>query len=117
MTIMIFAFFKFAWALRLSHYTVIMMGATPEPTGEDSARRLDHAKRTAQLLGLVGEHSNQGLRSFYYTIAGLMWFFHPLAFMAATTWVLLILLRRDFMSHSRSILRGDNGPATPASTP
>lgn len=107
MTIMIFAFFKFAWAFRLSHYTVIMMGATPEPNAEDAAGRIDHARRAARLLGLVGEHSNQGLRSFYYTIAGLMWFFHPVAFIISTTWVLLILLRRDYLSHSRRILRGD----------
>lgn len=106
MAIMTFTFFKFAWAFRLSHYTVIMMGATPEYNSEDKAARIDHAGRTAALLGLVGEHSNRGLRSFYYTIAGLMWFYHPAAFMAATTWVVLILLRREYMSASRDIIRG-----------
>jgi uncharacterized membrane protein len=106
MMIMIYAFFKFAWAFRLSHYTVMMMGATPPHDHPDVAARLDHANRTAELLGLVGWHSNLGLRSFYYTIAGLMWFFHPVAFMVASTWVILILTRRDFFSHSRAILRG-----------
>lgn len=106
MMIMVFAFFKFAWAFRLSHYTVIMMGATPAHDSPDAAARLDHATRTADLLGLVGAHSNQGLRSFYYTIAGLMWFFHPVAFKIAATWVVLILVRRDFYSHSRNLLRG-----------
>lgn len=109
MFIMVVAFFKFAWAFRLSHYTVIMMGATPEPTSPDPEARLDHARRTGALLGLVGAHSNEGLRSFYYTIAGLMWFFHPVAFMIAATWVVLILLRRDFLSHSRAIIHG-GGP-------
>lgn len=106
MMIMIYAFFKFAWAFRLSHYTVMMMGATPEHNSPDASARLDHAKRTAELLGLVGWHSNLGLRSFYYTIAGLMWFFHPIAFKIAATWVVLILIRRDFFSHSRAILKG-----------
>jgi uncharacterized membrane protein len=106
MMIMIYAFFKFAWAFRLSHYTVMMMGATPPHDDRDAAARLDHAKRTAELLGLVGWHANLGLRSFYYTIAGLMWFFHPLAFIVAATWVVLILIRRDFFSHSRAILKG-----------
>lgn len=106
MMVMTYAFFKFAWAFRLSHYTVMMMGATPAHDCPDPAARLDHAERTAKLLGLVGWHSNLGLRSFYYTIAGLLWFFHPLAFMAAATWVVLILVRRDFFSNSRAILRG-----------
>lgn len=108
MVIMVYAFFKFAWAFRLSHYTVIMMGATPPHDHTPASARIDHAERTAALLGLVGAHSNEGLRSFYYLIAGLMWFFHPLAFAVATTWVMLILLRRDFRSHSRDILRGPN---------
>jgi uncharacterized membrane protein len=106
MMIMIYAFFKFAWAFRLSHYTVMMMGATPAHDSPDAEGRLRHAYRTAELLGVVGSHSNMGLRSFYYTIAGLMWFFHPVAFMVATTWVVIILVRRDFYSHSRAILRG-----------
>ena len=106
MMIMIYAFFKFAWAFRLSHYTVMMMGATPAHDSPDAEGRLRHAYRTAELLGLVGSHSNLGLRSFYYTIAGLMWFFNPFAFMVATTWVVIILVRRDFYSHSRAILRG-----------
>jgi len=108
MSIMVFAFFKFAWAFRLSHYTVIMMGATPPPSYNREAR-ISHARRVASLLGLVGEHSNRGMRSFYYTIAGLFWFFHPVAFIAATTGVLVILLRRDYWSMSRSILRGEAG--------
>lgn len=106
MAIMTFAFFKFAWAFRLSHYTVIMIGATPASGSDDETVRQNHALRTARLLGLVGQHSNYGLRSFYYTIAGLMWFYHSVAFMAATTWVVLILMRREYMSTSRSLLRG-----------
>ena len=106
MMIMIYAFFKFAWAFRLSHYTVMMMGATPPHNHPDAAVRRSHAERTAELLGLVGWHSNLGLRSFYYTIAGLMWFYHPVAVIIAASWVVLILTRRDFFSHSRAILKG-----------
>ena len=106
MMIMIYAFFKFAWAFRLSHYTVMMMGATPPHDHPDAVARRRHAERTAELLGLVGWHSNLGLQSFYYTIAGLMWFFHPVALIIAASWVVLILTRRDFFSHSRAILKG-----------
>lgn len=104
--IFIYAFFKFAWAFRLSHYTGIMIGSTPLLKGDNEADCRQHAERAARLIGIAAEHTNSGLRSFYYAIAALGWFFHPLAFIAATTWVLMILVRRDFFSRSNSVLAG-----------
>lgn len=102
--IFVYAFFKFAWAFRLSHYAAIMIGATPllDAGNRETCER--HAMRTARLIGIAAEHSNGGLRAFYYAIAGMAWFFHPLAFVAATTWVVLILVRRDFFSRSRRLI-------------
>ncbi len=102
--IFMYAFFKFAWAFRLSHYTAIMIGATPQPEEADAATREAHAARTAGLIGIAAEHANSGLRSFYYAMAAMCWFFHPAAFAAATTWVVAILLRRDFFSRARDVL-------------
>lgn len=112
MAIFIFAFFKFAWAFRLGHYTAIMIGATPLlPRDGASAEATDacraHAVRTAKVAGLAADHGNGGLRSFYYAIAAMAWFFHPVAFVVATTWVLAILVRRDFFSRSRRLIAGD----------
>jgi len=102
--IFIYAFFKYAWAYRLSQYTAILIGATPL-LGEDNEGAVDsHVARTAQLAGIAAEHANMGLRSFYYAIAAFGWMFHPLVFIAATTWVLGILVRRDFFSRSKHIL-------------
>ncbi|HEU4379156.1 MAG TPA: DUF599 domain-containing protein [Hyphomicrobiaceae bacterium] len=106
MGIFVYAFFKFAWAFRLSHYASIMIGATPEPGATDGAVREDHAERTARLVGLAAEHANSGIRSFYHAMAALAWFFHPLLFMLATTWVILILARRDFFSRSLRLIAG-----------
>jgi uncharacterized membrane protein len=102
----IYAFFKFAWAFRLSHYTAIMIGATPIADGRNQLECESHALRTAGLIGLAGEHANNGLRAFYYAIAVLAWFFHPLAFIGVTVWVLAILIRRDFFSRSRRLIAG-----------
>ncbi|MGE0700192.1 MAG: DUF599 domain-containing protein [Hyphomicrobiaceae bacterium] len=102
--IFVFAFFKFAWAFRLSHYAAIMIGAVPI-LGEDNHEECrSHARRTARLIGLAAEHANTGLRSFYYAIAAMAWFFHPIALIIATMWVLLILLRRDYFSRSRRLM-------------
>lgn len=106
MGIFVFAFFKFAWAFRLSHYTGIMIAATPILVVGNEGQCDAHAERTATLIGIAAEHANSGLRSFYYAIAAMAWFFHPLAFVAATTWVLVILVRRDFFSRSRRIIAG-----------
>jgi uncharacterized membrane protein len=106
MAIFVFAFFKFAWAFRLSHYAQILIGATPILTADNVHVCDSHAERTAALAGLSAEHANAGLRSFYYAFAALAWFFHPAAFMAANFWVLLILMRRDFFSRSLRLIAG-----------
>jgi uncharacterized membrane protein len=104
MAIFIFAFFKFAWAFRLSHYASIMMGAMPIFTNETTPACEAHAERTAKIAGLSAEHSNSGLRAFYHAIAAMAWFIHPIAFMLATVWVTTILIRRDFFSRSRRLI-------------
>ena len=104
--IFVYAFFKFAWAFRLSHYTGIMIGATPVLSEDEANRDLceQHAVGVANLIGIAADHANRGLRSFYYAFAAMAWFFHPLLFMLATTWVLVILIRRDFFSRSRRVI-------------
>jgi uncharacterized membrane protein len=106
MAIFIFAFFKFAWAFRLSHYTQIMIGATPFLAEATEAACDAHAQRTAALAGLSAEHANGGLRAFYYAFAALAWFFHPAALIVSTAWVLLILVRRDYFSRSLRLIAG-----------
>ncbi|MDX2289756.1 MAG: DUF599 domain-containing protein [Hyphomicrobiaceae bacterium] len=112
MAVMVYAFFKFAWAFRLSHYVLIMVGATPPYDSPDAAKREAHALATARLLGIVGEHANHGLRAFYYAIAGLAWFYHPLAFIAVAAGVLVMTIRRDHFSRARAVISGD-GPLPP----
>jgi uncharacterized membrane protein len=104
--IFVYAFFKFAWAFRLSHYTSIMIGATPL-LNDGNAHHCDaHAARSAQLAGLSAEHSNDGIRAFYYAIAAMTWFGHALLFFLATFWVLVILVRRDYFSRSLKLVSG-----------
>lgn len=105
--IFIFSFFKFAWAFRLSHYAAIMIGATPILDAGNREACEAHARRTARLIGLAAEHANTGLRGFYYAIAAMAWFFHPVALIVATVWVMLILIRREFFSRSRRLMAED----------
>lgn len=104
--IFVYAFFKFAWAFRLSHYTAIMIGATPITETSTKADREEHAARTAALIGIAADHANSGLRAFYFAIAAMGWFFHPTLFMFLTSWMLLIFARRDFFSRAKRLVAG-----------
>lgn len=102
--IFVYGFFKFAWAFRLSHYCGIMIGATPQLTEANRASCEIHADAVSDLIGIAADHANRGLRAFYYAIAAMTWIFHPVLFIIATTWVLLILVRREFFSRSLRVL-------------
>jgi uncharacterized membrane protein len=105
--IFVFAFFKFAWAFRLTHYTAIMIGAFPNRDEMQASEMVRHARSAALVSGLAAEHANSGLRSFYYAAAVMTWFFNPVLFMIASAWVAIILVRRDFFSRSREALASD----------
>ena len=104
--VFVYAFFKFAWAFRLSHYCGIMIGATPQASADNHADCEVHADSVSALIGIAADHANRGLRAFYFAIAAMIWMFHPILFMVATAWVVVILVRRDFFSRSRKVLSG-----------
>lgn len=107
MGIFIFAFFKFAWAYRLSHYTGILIGATPIANGRNKRICKDHAERAAVLAGILGRHANGGLRAYYFGIAALGWFIHPGVFMVTMAWVIAVLYRREYRSRALAAIAGD----------
>ena len=98
--IFIYAFFKFAWSIRQLSYCTIQIGAM-EPADAVDDGSLARCKSIADLITLAAVHSNRGLRAFYFAIAFLEWFIHPLALIVASFWVVLVLYRREF--HSRTL--------------
>ena len=101
--IFVYAFFKFAWCYRLFNYCSILIGAAPleiEPNAKSDA----FADRIGRLHSLAGKHFNSGLRAYFFALAALGWFLHPLLFIAFTTWVTYVLFRREFRSRSFAIL-------------
>jgi uncharacterized membrane protein len=95
--IFIYAFFKFTWSMRHFNYLSIMIGAAPscEALPEWSNR---FAERAAKVSSNATNTFNSGLRAYYFGLAYLSWFLHPLFFIVATTVVVGILYRREFMS-------------------
>jgi len=108
MALVIRAFFKFAWAFRLTHYLGIMLGAMPLWSETETAAGERHIVKTARLATVAATHTNDGLRTIYFAIAGLGWFLHPLIFMAACTWVLWVVYRREYRSKALAAIADED---------
>ena len=53
---------------------------------------------------LAASHFMRGIRAYFFALALLSWFVHPILFLAATTWVVLVIYRREFRSQSLHII-------------
>ena len=107
--VFVFAFFRFTWALRQFNFCSILIGAAPNvleyKDGADTART-DFADRSGKLVALAGESFNDGLRGYYFAIAAMTWFVHPLIYMVATTIVVAVLYFREFHSSALNAIVG-----------
>jgi uncharacterized membrane protein len=97
--IFIYAFFTFTWSLRQFGFCSVIVGAAPDL--EDFSGDVDtdaFIKHGAKVLDQAAHSFNFGLRAFYYAVATLAWFIHPIAFMASVTVVVWVLYHREFRS-------------------
>jgi len=105
--ILIYAFFKFAWAYRLYNYVAIMLGATPHFVEKDGAEAQTHVTRTARLFSSAGRHFNHGQRAFFFALGYLGWYAGPIVFLVTTLAVVVVIWRRQFASDSLHAIIGD----------
>ncbi|PTW61503.1 putative membrane protein [Breoghania corrubedonensis] len=97
-----YAFFKFGWSYRLFNYCSIMVGAVPNEEKEPSPEARALVARAGDLNVLAGRHFSRGQRAFFFAVGFLCWFAGPIPFIAGTTCVLVVLLRRQFFSAART---------------
>lgn len=96
-SLFIYAFFKYTWALRQINYASILVGAMPARS-TDMDGFIPAARRAAIVMTMAARHMNRGLRTYYFAIAGLSWFLNPYIFMVSSGIVVWILYRREFSS-------------------
>ncbi len=99
--VFVVAYFKFTWSLRQFNMLSILIGAAPPP-GEGTEA---DARRFAKVNALAGDEFNRGIRAYYFGLAAVAWFVQPWLFMAVTTFIVLVLYRRDFASHTLAAMR------------
>ena len=105
--IFVMAFFQFTWSMRQYGFVNVMVGACPY----DNSGKNENLKQYALQMAIVQDqaaHSyNYGLRSYYFSMAALCWFLHPIVFILASIIVVNILYNREFKSKSvRAIILG-----------
>jgi uncharacterized membrane protein len=107
MVIFIYAFFKFTWSMRTYNFLAVLIGAAPlaGDTKASPAARDAFARSAATVCNQAGDAFNLGLRSYYYALAVVAWFVHPVAFIGASTLIVIILYRREFRSDALVALR------------
>ena len=111
MVIFIYAFFKFTWPMRMYNFVSVLIGSAPLTTDTKAspAAREAFAKSAGRVCNLAGDAFNLGLRSYYYALAVVSWFIHPLVFMGASTLIVIVLYRREFRSTALRALRDGKG--------
>jgi len=105
--IFVHAFFKFCWAMRCYSFLTTMLGAVPLPIDKEQNLVVKEltpeleswAQRSANIMSTAAHHFNLGLRAYYFALAVLAWFIHPVLFILANLFVVGVLYRRDFKSY------------------
>jgi uncharacterized membrane protein len=95
--IFIYSFFKYTWSMRQFNYAGIFVNSVP-PYNECVSNLDDIAAKGSFLAGNAAKHFNSGLRAYYFGLAALAWFVHPIAFLIATAWVVYVTHRREYHS-------------------
>ncbi|MBI1206259.1 MAG: DUF599 family protein [Azospirillum sp.] len=102
--IFVYSFFNFTWALRQFNYCCAMVGSAPMPPVAAALRdRLTCQIASTLTLGITS--FNRGLRSYYFALAALTWFIHPILFLIAPNLIVLMLVRRQLWSHTHSAIK------------
>ncbi|TKB45762.1 DUF599 domain-containing protein [Thalassotalea mangrovi] len=107
--IFVLAFFQFTWSMRQYGFVNIMMGAAPFAEKTQNKNLIDYAKQMAVVQDQAGHAYNYGLRSYYFALAALCWFYHPVLFIISSLMVVYVLYYREFKSRAlRAIKAGIN---------
>lgn len=112
--ILVYAFFKITWALRQYGFASVLVGSAPSLEEDISeAERTRYATHLARLMDLAGHDNNSCLRAYYFSLAVVFWFAGNIAFVVATSLIIVILANREFMSDAVLCIREAYVPVKP----
>jgi uncharacterized membrane protein len=95
-----YAFFKFTWAIRQLGNCSTLVGAAPPQPKENPEQHAPVINRIARITSYAQTNFTNGLRAYYFGLAALAWFLHPVLMLVATAWVIYVLYAREFKSNT-----------------
>ncbi|MBL4823506.1 MAG: DUF599 domain-containing protein [Colwellia sp.] len=98
--IFVISFFQFTWSMRQYSFVNVMIGAAPIDTSGLNDNLKAYAKQMAIVQDQASHSYNYGLRSYYFALAAICWFFHPFMCILMSVWVVYTLYMREFNSKS-----------------
>jgi len=98
--IFVLSFFQFTWSMRQYGFVNVMIGAAPIDSSGKNENLRAYAKQIATVQDQAAHSYNYGLRSYYFALAAMCWFFHPILFILMSLWVVYTLYSREFNSKS-----------------
>lgn len=96
--IFVMAFFQFTWSMRQYGFLNVMVGAAPVDETLSNDCLIEVSKQMATVQDQAGHAYNYGLRSYYFSLAVISWFFHPALFCITSLLVVHTLYQREFKS-------------------
>ena len=103
LVIFVYAFFKFSWSIRQFGFSSVLVGATAKGPA-DPAKHIAQIERLSAITGFANRNFNQGLRAYYFGVAALAWFLHPVLMIVVTLGVVYVLHQREFRSRTLDVL-------------
>jgi uncharacterized membrane protein len=101
----VYAFFKFTWGLRQFGQVSVMLGGVPERSENAPDAVIErHIESISKMASKAAGNFNNGLRTYYFSMAVLGWFVNFWVFMLLSAWVVGVLYRREFRSDTLSIM-------------
>jgi uncharacterized membrane protein len=97
-SIFVLSFFQFTWSMRQYGFVNVMVGAAPIDVSGLNENLKAYAKQMSIVQDQAAHAYNYGLRSYYFALAAICWFFHPLLLIIMSLWVVYTLYTREFNS-------------------
>ena len=96
--IFVLSFFQFTWSMRQYGFVNVMVGAAPIDSSGTNENLKAYARQMAIVQDQAAHSYNYGLRSYYFALAVICWFFHPILLMLMSIWIVYTLYAREFNS-------------------
>jgi uncharacterized membrane protein len=101
--IFVYAFFKFSWSIRQFGLGSILVGAVQKPP-QDVEEYAADIERASAIVSFANSNFNNGLRAYYFGVAALAWFVHPVLMIVISACIVYVLHEREFHSKTLQML-------------